>query len=105
MFTLLLLFRALGFSWDEGEGGGGGRRRRRRKGKWTERGEEKLSLSLFPAAFIVSNLPSPNPLGRLDSEPGYYVTFLVRDVQNFVQVLEALVSYWKSSLCLLTFRH
>ena len=103
MFTLLLLFRALGFSWDEGEGGGGGGEERA-SGLSGER-KNSLSLSLFPAAFIVSNLPSPNPLGRLDSEPGYYVTFLVRDVQNFVQVLEALVSYWKSSLCLLTFRH
>ena len=81
-------------------GGGGGEERASGLS-----GERKNSLSLFPAAFIVSNLPSPNPLGRLDSEPGYYVTFLVRDVLNFVRVLEALISYGKSSLCLLIFRN
>ena len=68
---------------------GRGRGGRRAKGKSTERGEGKFSL--FPAPVIVSNLSFPNPLGRLDSKPGYCVTFLVRGVVNFVGVLEALV--------------
>ena len=91
MFTLLLLFGALGFSWYGGAGvGGGGEERANRLS-----GERENSL--FPVPFIVSNLSFPNPLGRLDCKPGYYVTFLVRDVVNFVGVLEALVSYWKLS--------
>ena len=74
-------------------GGGGGEQRANRVG-----GERKtLSLSLFPAPFVVSNLRSPNTFGRLDSKPGYNVTFLVRDVVNVVGVLEALFSYWKLS--------
>ena len=92
MFTLPLLFGASGFFWDGGVGrGGGGEQRANRVG-----GERK-TLSLFPAPFVVSNLRSPNTFGRLDSKPGYNVTFLVRDVVNVVGVLEALFSYWKLS--------
>ena len=97
MFTLLLLFEVLGFSWDGGVGGGGGGRGGGEERAGRLSGERKNSLSLFPAPFIVSNLSFPNPLGRLDSKSGYYVTFLVRGVVNFVGVLEALVSYWKLS--------
>ena len=56
MFTLLLLFGALGFSWDRGAGvGGGGEQRANRLS-----GERENSLSsLLPSSFQIS--PSQTP--------------------------------------------